>query len=312
METVDIAIDPRILANHGKMLHDATALFRRWLQAMTGGYSVNLKVYQLHSSVNVSSERDGINVWCRPPANTMIERVSDKLKSETDIWWVIAPSAIPSNGGIGLRAHIISGGMGRWKNQPVFISDDAHFVRKASHMGRGDYSEVERRAYQPQWFQHEFMHHWFWLYPELGLEDTLHQWFYRDTWPADFTGSFEPDYYAEAISKHLLSTPTSLAAKLKRKPLADLSQLSLQALVGNYEKRSVTNSWHTVSIQLEGDQLTWKNAAGMQWPLYLRNGKLVTDGKCPYGPKELEVMAHEDGAVYSVSFLGQPYVRVGL
>ena len=36
------------------------------------------------------------------------------------------------------------------------------------------------------------------MYSEFGLEKTGHQLFDRTTWPADFQGVLEPDYFAEA------------------------------------------------------------------------------------------------------------------
>lgn len=59
--------------------------------------------------------------------------------------------------------------------------------------------------YQPNWLQHEFMHHLFTLWSEFQLEVTRHQWFDRNTWPADLVGNSEPDYDHEALTKRILA-----------------------------------------------------------------------------------------------------------
>ena len=66
--------------------------------------------------------------------------------------------------------EFITGGMGADdKGGPLFIADDLWFVRKPYHLGEGVYSDIERRAYLPQWMQHEFYHHLYRIYPEFRL-----------------------------------------------------------------------------------------------------------------------------------------------
>ena len=115
------------------------------------------------------------------------------------------------------------------------------------------------------WFQHEFMHYVFWSYPDLKLEATSHQWFDRRNWPADFVGDWELDYFAEAITKRLLTAQPSLAETFQAPTFADLSTLDLQKLVGNDERRPILNGWHEVSITLENSQLRWSNQASHQF-----------------------------------------------
>lgn len=191
---------------------------------------------------------------------------------------------------------------------PLFLSDDAWFTRKPEHLGEGAYTEAELRAYQPQWFQHEFMHHVYRTWPEFGLEDSDHQWFDRSTWPADFEGIWEPDYYAESLKKRLLTASPTLADGLTAPEFADPSTLTVEAIVGKYERRPILNDWHIVSVDAEGDGLTWSNAAGVSWRLELRDEGLFTGTDCPYGVSEVLVESRE-GSVTTLWF-GEAYHRL--
>lgn len=214
-ETVDVTIDPSIMNNNYHLLYETTDLFRRWVKAITRGSELKLEVHELNQCTNVSSKREGNVVIAYPDYDQMVMDVPEDIKSKTDMWWVIAPSAVPGDGS-GFNLHFISGGMGLIDDKPLLISDDAWFTRKPEHMGSGIYLQVERRSYQPQWFQHEFMHHLYSLWPELKLEASDHQWFNRSMWPDDFVGKWEPDYYAESIEKRLLNASPSLANSLDK------------------------------------------------------------------------------------------------
>lgn len=142
---------------------------------------------------------DGEMIVSYPDTQAMIDAVSPEIASTTDIWWVIAPSGVQETATT-LNRHVITGGMGLSNDgRPLILSDDLWFVRKTEHLGQGKWTELELRTYHPQWFQHEFMHHIYRTWPEYGLEATDHQWFDRNTWPDDFVGVYEPDYYFEAI-----------------------------------------------------------------------------------------------------------------
>ena len=51
---------------------------------------------------------------------------------------------------------------------------------------------------------------------KVKLEAGDHQWFDLSTWPDDFVGKWEPDYYAESIEKRLLDASPTLASGLDR------------------------------------------------------------------------------------------------
>ncbi|MBX2800747.1 MAG: hypothetical protein KTR31_23905 [Myxococcales bacterium] len=307
-ETVKLDIHPDIVADDARILHQSTALFRRWVQTITGGMQVDLVVKVQPRCTTVDYTDDGSVIVSYPDADDMIERVGDELSADTDLWWVVAPSGVPGDGS-GFDRHFITGGMGAaGPGLPLFLSDDAWFTRKVEHLGQGEYSDVERRVYQPQWFQHEFMHHLYRVWPEFGLEDEGHQWFDRGTWPKDFVGRWEPDYYAESIAKRLLAAKPSLAEGLQAPEPVLVDDPSV--LVGSFERQPVLNGYHEVTVTLDEGALTWSNAAGVSWSLQLQKGRLFTADDCPYGVHEVLVELGDDGQASALRFLAETYVRL--
>ncbi|MEL6343969.1 MAG: hypothetical protein AAFV53_12620 [Myxococcota bacterium] len=306
-ETVRLEIDPRILANDAYRLHMVTALFRRWVYSITGGYSVELAVHQMTECATVDYTDDGSVIVSYPDSGQMVESVPEALAEKTDLWWVVAPSGVPGDGS-GYNRHFITGGMGGVGALPLFLSDDAWFTRKPEHLGAGDYTEAELRAYQPQWFQHEFMHHLYRTWPAFGLEEQGHQWFDRSTWPDDFVGVWEPDYYSESIHKRLLTATPSMADTLQAPAPVDVDAIERAAFVGEYERQPVQNDWHVTRVAVNGEELTWTNAAGVSWGMEIRDGGLWTREDCPYGVQELQVEL-EDDVVSGLWFGGERYTR---
>jgi hypothetical protein len=307
-EVVELDIHPDILADDAHRLHLATALFRRWVQAVTGGLEVDLVVHTLSTCTTVDFTDDGSVVVSYPDAASMIAAVPADIARGTDFWWVVAPSGVPGTGA-GTGRHFITGGMSsHGAGLPLFLSDDLWFVRKPEHMGTGDWTEIEVRAYHPQWFQHEFMHHLFRTWPEHGLEDSDHQWFDRATWPDDFEGTFEADYYAEAITKRLLDSGPSLADGLSAAELVDPTDLPLSVFEGDYARQPVENDWQEVSVTVAGGALRWTNQAGVSWGLEVRDGGLFTMSDCPYGVSEVAVEVAGD-AVVALWFGSEAYRR---
>lgn len=309
-ENLRLEIRPEILANNAAVLHASTRLFRRWVQAITGGLEVELVVFVMDGGTTVDFQDDGKIITSYPDHQSMVESVPQEIARETDFWWVIAPSGVPGDGS-GFGRHFITGGMTSiGTDLPLFLSDDAWFIRKPEHLGRGLYSDAERRSFLPDWFQHEFMHHLYHRWAEFNLEAEDHQWFDRNKWPQDFVGMSEPDYYAESINKRLLTARPSLSEGLQAKMLADLSQLGEKKLAGDYRREPVENGWHEVSIVSAGGNLSWTNAAGTEWALEVREGNLWAGRDCPYGESEVPVAINESGEVTAVYFLGACYQRV--
>jgi hypothetical protein len=309
-ETVELDIAPEILAEDARRLHMVTQLFRRWIQAISGGLHVELVVYVMDEGTTVNFTDDGQNILSYPDAAQMIDSVPSNIANATDFWWVIAPSGVPGDGS-GYNRHFITGGMGAYGAElPLFLSDDAWFTRKVEHLGSGPYSEIELRMYQPQWFQHEFMHHVYKLWPEFGLEDESHQWFDRTSWPADFVGRWEPDYYAESFTKRIFGASVSVAEALQAPDFADMSVLPLANLLGNYRHDPVENPWHEVNISLEEGNLRWNNNAGVSWGLEILGTELWSEAGSPYGADKLYVQIDENENVIAVYFKGARYGRI--
>jgi len=309
-EIVNLNVNPKILENDFQLLKNSTALFRNWVKAITGGLEINLSFVQIDNCTNVNFNYDGVNVFSYPDTHNMINSVSESISEETDFWWVIAPSGVPGDGSdFDIQGDFITGGMGLYgPGLPVFISDDAWFTRKPEHMGVGDYNEIEIMAYMPQWFQHEFMHHLFRKWNEFGLEESGHQWFDRSTWPSDFIGVYESDYYAESIRKRFLNSSPSLREGLKAPEKISLESNS-SIILGNYRREPVENLWHEVNITTNNGQFYWNNSAGVSWTLEIINGLLYSGDDCPYGIQELYVIS-AGGVVTEIYFNNEPFTKI--
>ena len=310
-EIVNLNINSKIIENDYQLLKNSTALFRNWVKSITGGLEINLNFVQLDDCTDVNFTINGTNIISYPDYNSMINSVPEPVSEETDFWWVIAPSGVPGDGSdIDIQGDFITGGMGlHGSGLPVFISDDAWFIRKPEHMGVGDYSEIEILAYMPQWFQHEFMHHLYRKWPEFGLEDTPHQWFDRSTWPSDFTGVYESDYYAESIRKRLLNASPSLNIGLKAPEKINIES-NPSIILGNYRREPVENLWHEVNITADsGGQLYWNNSAGVSWSLNIIDGVLYSGEDCPYGVLKINVIGSGE-SVSEIYFNGERYTKI--
>ena len=281
-------LDPLLLANGSSVVHESLHLFREYVVAMTEG-KLGIETHILHlPDVDLPVEAkvvNGSNFAGLVDASQIWPFVSAQDIEETDWWWILYPSHVPDQYPAFVNTEFITGGMGLGPNaSPFFIIDDQWLVRKPPHIGTGPYSKVERDVYLPQWLQHEFFHHLFRTYPEFGLEDTPHQWFNRSTWPPDFVGRYEPDYYHESLYKRLQDATTPMVAALRYATAgAPWSSLSINDVLGSYQRNPVQNLWHNGTIQFS-PQLEWQNFAGVDWNLQddLANGQLLTGPDCPY------------------------------
>jgi formylglycine-generating enzyme required for sulfatase activity len=305
-ETVNLNIAPEILAEDAHRLHLVTRLFRRWLQAITGGLEVELVVHVMNQGTTVNFVEQPDSFSSLPDARAMLNAVPASIANTTDIWWVIAPSGVPGDGS-GFSKTFVSGGIttsdGTTNGSPLIMSDDAWFIRKPVHLGSGPYSETELGMYLPMWFQHEIMHAFFWIWPQFGLEAQSHQWFDRSTWPADFVGVNEADYYAEALTKRILplGSPDSVADRLQKPDYADMAVFPVAKLVGNYRRNPVQNGFHEVTITLESGNLRWSNAAGSSWGLEIIGSDLWSlPNSVPYGAQKYRVQIDGDGNVIGI------------
>ena len=325
-ETVFKNIAPEILANDYKILNESTSLFRNWVKSITGGYDVELEVYEVEDCTEVGFSDNGeLIISYVSNSAELINQVPLDIAENTDFWWTIVPSGVPGDGS-GYNRNFITGGMGGYKragdtryNRPHFISDDAWFIRKPEHLGLGPYHEIELKAYQPQWFQHEFMHYLYAIWNQYNLEPSGHSWFDRSTWPSDFIGAFEPDYYAESIDKRLINANPTLALGLEfpgspyhtlQDPY-DYTLNNLDKLNGSFRREPVTNGYHIVEITVNiNGQISWSNEAGVSWNLENRDGVLWTPANSPYGEQKIGIYFQSNQDVLGVIFLNELYTKV--
>ncbi|WP_144394247.1 DUF5011 domain-containing protein [Pleionea sediminis] len=309
LETVNLDVDERLLANDYKALREATYLFRQWIKAITQGLAVELVIHRQEECTTTSFDRNEAAgfITSYPNTSEIISRVPNEIAKATNIWLVISPSGVQGDG-TGYP-YWITGGMGLSpKGTPLIIGDDLWFVRKPVHLGSGEWTPVERRVYHPQWFQHEFMHHIYRTWPEFQLEIEGHDWFNRAFWPDDFEGRWEPDFYWESIEKRLMNANPSLSDGLNISDWVggDINELGFDALLGSYERRPVTNGYHEVEIVKNGDSYFWTNAAGVEWLLYEEDGKLRVNSS--YGNLEIIIKLSDSDAIEALHFNGEPYV----
>lgn len=311
-ETLQRTIDNRILANDAEVLYQSTDLFRRWLSAIANGLNIELNVQVVEQCATVDFELTPNVIISYPDTNSLIASVPFDVIANTDVWWVVVPSGVPGDGG-DFDKTFITGGMGLSDTGvPVFLSDDGWFLRKPAHLGKGDYSEVERRLYMPQWFQHEFMHHLFRVFPELELEVASHQWFDRSTWPDDFVGRYEPDYYAEALQRRLLDAEPTIEERVANRPqFADFRTFSLAKIAGKFERQPVENDFHEVTVKID-DALSamWTNKADFSWRLIIVEHELRSASDSIYGERRLFAELDANSNVTALVFLGERYVRI--
>jgi len=338
---VEHTLHPLLLANEHQVVHQSLRLFSEYVLAMTGGrLGVRTRVRHLRDlavpvhAVAAPYRTAGLagdameRIWASVPA---------KVTASTDWWWVLYPSHVPEEYPDFEKTEFITGGMGRGPDgaSPCFIIDDLWLVRKPPHLGHGPYSEEERRAYLPQWLQHEFFHHLLACYPQFGLEAKGHQWFDRSSWPSDFQGRFEADYFHEALYKRLQplgDPPLHVTLRYTPPPKALFRHLSTDSLCGAYRHQPVANDWHIGSIQPDPDAhgegkpvLRWTNKAGVSWRLWpdIEGGVPRTGADNPYyesnptGGRAFRIVLRRDAdgrylpEVAGFQFQGDPYAREG-
>lgn len=294
-ERVELQMDKRLPAADYKIIREATWLFTEYVEAATEGeMKVKLNFIPmpyLNAKLETKWDKRGFSGLSGEAWGKIWQSVPSGERGKTDWWWILYPSGVPDMYPDFKTAEFITGGMGVGPDgsSPCFIADDKWLVRRPPHLGTGSYTDIERRAYHPQWFQHEFFHHLYRIYPEHKLEVDGHDWFNLSKWPKDFVGRLEPDYYTESLDKRFKNSNPSLATRLKYAPpsVELFKQIKIEDVLGEYSQEVVQNGWHKGKITLEKDgKLRWTNAAGAGWFLepVLEEGILKTGPDCPYYP----------------------------
>lgn len=317
-------LDAEVLENASPWFAQGTEPFTWYVQAITGGQlALDVSVFHLQDRCATVQVNESEGRYFVGPTNVseLLAELPEEVQAQTHWWWVLHPSAVPKEVPGAEELEWVTGGMGRHETgAPLFLSDDLWIKQKPFHLGDGDWFTLERRIYFNQWLQHEFMHHLFLVYPEYTLEPTGHDWFDRSTWPADFVGQFEPDYYAEAVDKRLKQASPSLNAQLRygRVPEGLFADTEVASLVGAYQRAPVQNDWHSGRIEMEGEGLRWINDAGVSWGLApeMEQGLLITDEDCPYEGDFVLTPARDpesgawDGGLTGFTFNGELYAVV--
>lgn len=330
-------LDPRLEAEDFRIMRESMWLFVEYVAAMTSGdLAVKVEFVTLPGHT-IPVEAMGTSSKFAQPTQQGLSAVFDEIpvatRRNTDWWVVIHPSHVPEKYPPFAKTMFVTGGMGVGPDggSPCFLADDKSFVRKPPHLGIGDYTDHERRAYLPQWFQHEFFHHLFRVYPDLKLEVKPHQWFDRKTWPADFVGLREPDYFQQALHKRFRTgdakPPMAVALRYAAPPEDVLKRLDIAGIVGEYVRPAPENEYHRGTISIANDTdgrnvFRWTNAAGLSWRLEpdLDNGVLVTGPDNPYfknggGGRQFTLVLRCDAEghflpeVHAFRFNGDEYVR---
>ncbi len=301
----EFRLDPRLREKDHRIIHQSLELFCKYITAVSKGRLVVkprvVELPEMTVAVDVVTRNRRHFAGLKGGGTAqIIAAVPEDIAASTDWWLVSYPSCVPDQYPDFKTTEFVTGGMGSGPGgSPCFIADDRWVVRKPPHMGHGLYSDIERRSYLPQWLLHEFNHHLFGAYPEFKLEEKSHQWFDRKTWPADFEGRFEVDYYFEAMHKRLATAQTPLWIKLRyAAPSPELvAKIKDQALIGEYRHEPVENDWHEVTLSIDTKPgpdsrpaLRWTNKAGKSWQLSpdLKTGTLRVGPDCPYY-KEIKV-----------------------
>lgn len=289
--------DERVMADDYRHVRESLSFFSEYIHAITDGQlDVEVRIIPMPDvevAVTASASTENGPYFATIANYTEpFGSVSDEDIADTDWWWVVYPSHVPDQYDEFQYLPFIAGGMGVGPNgSPCFISDERWLVRKPGHLGVGSYVSDERTTYLPQWLQHEVFHHFYRVWSGFGLEDTSHQWFDRSTWPADFVGQFEPDYYHESLFKRLkgASQPSFVAGIRNATSGGSFENIEIEDVLGNYERIPGQNGYHFGVIRPDGSALEWRNSANVSWGLEPRisEGFLEIGPDCPYYDADL-------------------------
>ncbi|MFT6337421.1 MAG: hypothetical protein ACJATI_004184 [Halioglobus sp.] len=317
---VENSLNESLLTDDYRIIKQAYDLFSRYVTAITGGQlDVEVEFIELPDVCMDVSVTETAPYFAYGSLQPAWEAISDAEKEETDFWMMLYPSHVPEFPDFENNSFI-TGGMGLSQNGgPVFIADDKWIVRKPAHLGSGVYSDIERRIYLPQWFQHEFFHHLYRIYPEYELEVNGHDWFDPSFWPSDFEGRFETDFYSESLHKRLQTDCVPLATKLITRALNEekeqFSKLSIDGLIGQYSLDNIQNEWHVGEVRKQGSKYFWRNSANVQWEVLpnVEEGRLETGSDSPYPGQDFFIELYQTvegdyipGAV-ALKFQGDAY-----
>ena len=275
---VQLTLNEELDANADEWFDEATWTFRQYVSGITGNnLIVDLGIQRLPDvCVPVATTRDGSTSASMTNDRAVWDAMPAEVTAVTDMWWVLYPSVVPSDGALADTPFITDGVSLLPSGAPVFTSDDLWVVRKPVQLGDGPYTSVERRTFFGQWMQTQFFHHLFRAYPEFELEVKGNDWFDRESWPDDFVGVMEPDYFAEALHRRLAFADVPLSVMLRYAPPrpGTFASFDTALLLGEYDGGS---------IAADGDNFLWTSDDDESWTLTwdAETGRLLTGADSP-------------------------------
>lgn len=328
-------LDPRIYKNNFHVLRDSIWLTGEYIEAITNGKLVLQLRFKRLKKITAKVKTQSAQIGGQPfmhqgideSYKAIFDEINGKLRKKTDWYMIVYPSFLPEHPQE--FKSTITGGLTGFEGKPLLILNDRWLLRASPGFNNNlkTYTDLERRLVLSQWYQHELFHWFFNLYPQLKLEQKGHDWFDRTTWPKDFSGIFETDYYHEAWAKRLskASPPMHEALSLRGPGSEVFQKVTIEQLVGSYKAESPQNDWHTGTISVnEGSEypLKWTNKAGVSWGLRFdrEEGVLVTGPGNPYKKHggvhtyfQLILKRRNDGTystdVAGFSFTGAKYLK---
>lgn len=254
-ETVTINIHQGIIENDYKVLRQALRLFQRYVWGITRG-ELRLDVRFVRVPASIGFSFAAPNLLQLDNYTEPIQRQPSEILNNTDMWWVIYPDDRPVDTALASMSFVGGGGMGGYGSSPVFLCEDS-WPLKNRFSGGGisreiTYTEIERRCYLPQWFQHEFFHYLYQRFPEFGFENASHQWFDMRTWvPYGFVGKYETHYFSQSYHKYLDTANPSIAQRLRVAPKWSLELPGNHAPIANAQSVIVRQNT-PLAITLKG------------------------------------------------------------
>lgn len=310
-------LDGRLTANNNKLIEDLLFVFSGFIEASTKGViKPNIEVIELPNFEYLASVKEVSTGKASAYGDSYPDiwsSLQPEQKNSTDLWWIMYPSFVPGIGGQASTSTPNFNGTSFYTGgkdiaptgAPVIWCDDIFFLEKQLHTGGGSITDIERRCYAAMWFQHEFFHHLFDAFPTFrnlrainssipvtpdNLEQSGHVWFTQSSWPSDFQGKFEADYFHEAMEKRLkevVEGPLAERLIVRRDavPSNILNSVPQSEIEGNYEALVVLNGYNEFSITKDGNKYVWENLIPIKYYMNLN----LSEGIFTNGPGNLDV-----------------------
>jgi hypothetical protein len=277
--------NPAILANNYAALRQGLAVFQKYGWALLGRRgSLDVTFAPLPAGVCYDAQVswDGSRPFVGPTdaaKAAILASVPPRVRDATDWWLLLYPTLLPQNpNNFDSNEWVTGGDQAATGGAVLNVADIDWFLRKPPHFvskphtpfSTVPWQNIERFFYHPRWLDHETHHHLFDDdFPELKLEVPAgsHSWFKRETWPADFVGNSEPEYFDQADFRRLQTAHPPIWVRA-RFAAPTWNTTTNAALAGRYEAcrepgwTNDTYAWNKGTLSLIGGVLTWANDAG--------------------------------------------------